>query len=103
MSVDLVRSFLRGQNLEQVGRVDEAVGLYEEAVAGRFDSSGPYDRLIVIYSNQARHAEVVRVAEAALVAVHTHEEKRAWYEQMRAAALKAGTTGLPQAAPKKNA
>lgn len=97
--VDLVNAFLRGQNLEQIGKEEEAVALYEEAVAAAFDAPGPYDRLIVIYSNRARHAQVVRVAEAALAHVHTHREKRAWYERMRTEAA-AAERDVPRAAPK---
>lgn len=99
-NVELVNRFLRGQNLEQVARVDEAIELYETIVAARFDSIGPYDRLIDIYSNRAAHREVVRVAGAALEAVHTYPEKRQWYEQMREAALKAASA-VPKAAPKR--
>ena len=98
-NVDLVKHFLRGQNLEQLGRATEAIALYESAVEQGFDSSGPYDRLITLYSDQARHADVVRVAEAALVHVHTYPDKKAWYEVMRAEALKAQTR-VPKAAPK---
>lgn len=99
-SVDLVMTFLRGQNLEQVGRVEEAIELYEGAVAADFDSPGPYDRLIHIYSDRAEHAEVVRVSTAALASVRTYEAKRQWYEQMRAAAQKAAAD-VPTAAPKR--
>ena len=45
-AVDLVKEFLRGQNLEQLGRVDEAIDLYEHSISAGFDSPGPYDRLI---------------------------------------------------------
>lgn len=99
-NVDLVNRFLRAQNLEQVARVDEAVELYESILAAEFDSIGPYDRLIEIYSHRAAHRDVVRVAEAALSSVHTYPEKRRWYEQMREAALKA-TSSVPRAAPKR--
>ena len=98
-NVDLVRDFLRGQNLEQLGRIDEAITLYENAVESAFDSSGPYDRLITLYADQARHSDVVRVAEAALVHVHTYADKKGWYEVMRAEALKAQSR-VPKAAPK---
>ena len=97
--VEAVAWFLRGQNLEQLGRTDEAVELYEKAVDAAFDSPGPYDRLIQVYSHQARHREVIRVAEAALAAVHTHRDKRNWYDRMRAAAL-AAATKVHAAAPK---
>ena len=98
-SADVVRAFLRAQNYEQVGRVDEAIELYEAAVTADFDSSGPYDRLIHLYADMARHGDVIRVAEAAIAKVHTYEDKKAWYEQMRAAALKA-QANVPRAAPK---
>lgn len=98
-NVEVVKRFLRAQNLEQLGRVDEAIELYEMAVAEAFDSTGPYDRLIGIYSHSARHADVVRVAESALAHVQTHEEKRAWYREMKGHAERAGAA-VPRAAPK---
>ncbi|MDQ4145155.1 MAG: hypothetical protein M3198_15730 [Actinomycetota bacterium] len=88
-NIDSVKDFLRGQNLEQLGRVNEAIDLYEKAVADAFDSSGPYDRLIRLYADRARHADVVRVAESALDSVHTYPDKIGWYELMRAEAIKA--------------
>lgn len=97
---ELVTRFLRAQNFEQVGRREEAVELYEEAVTVGFDSSGPYDRLIAIYGDNARHREVIRVAGAALEHVLTYEDKRAWYERIRSEAQKR-LTNLPQAAPKR--
>jgi tetratricopeptide (TPR) repeat protein len=98
-NVELVKGFLRAQNLEQVGRVEDAIPLYEEAVERAFDASGPYDRLIALYSHRSEHDEVVRVAELAIQNVHTYADKIAWYEQMRAAALKARTK-VPRAVPK---
>lgn len=80
---ELVRLYLHAQNLEQMHRFDEAIPLYEEALAAKFDAAGPYDRLIGIYRARNMHAEVVRVAEAALVNVRTFEEKRKWYESMK--------------------
>lgn len=86
---DLVRDFLRAQNLEQVGRTDEAVLHYERAVEHGFDSAGPYDRLIAIYRSREAHAEVVRVAEAALIHVRTYQDRRDWYQRMRQGATEA--------------
>jgi hypothetical protein len=94
LAEDLVRLFLRGQNLEQVRRVDEAIPLYEQAVTARFDAIGPYDRLIYIYEARAKYADVVRVASAALANVRTADPKREWYEQMRAAADEAVHAGV---------
>ncbi len=99
-NVGLVKHYLRGQNLEQLGRVDEAIELYEIVVAARFDSTGPYDRLITIYAQGSRHAEVVRVATAALDNVRTHADKAGWYERMRAEAQRAAAR-VPPAASKR--
>ena len=99
-AVDVVHDYLRGQNLEQLGRVDEAVELYEHAIRAAFDSPGPYDRLIEIYSSLARHLDAARVAGAALDAVHTHRGKYQWYERMLESA-RAAAAKVPEAAPKK--
>jgi hypothetical protein len=80
---DIVQLYLRAQNLEQVERIDEACEMYERAVTAGFDASGPYDRLIAIYRAREAHADVARVAEAALTAVRTFEDKRRWYGSMR--------------------
>jgi hypothetical protein len=100
-AVDHVKSYLRGQNLEQLGRIDEAIEQYETAVAAGFDSTGPYDRLITLYSSRSLHAEVMRVIDAALEHVQTHEEKRSWYRMIRSEAERLGGT-VPEAAPRRN-
>ncbi len=78
-----MRLYLRGQNLEQMQRIDEAVGYYEQAVQSRFDAIGPYDRLIAIYLARSAHGDVMRIADAALSAVRTFEDKKAWYRSTR--------------------
>jgi hypothetical protein len=98
-NVEMVKLYLRGQNLEQIGRVDEAIALYERVVDEAFDSSGPYDRLIGIYSHRALHDDVVRVAEAAIRNVHTYADKLGWYEVMRAEAIKV-RSNAPRAVPR---
>lgn len=96
----MVNLYLRGQNLEQLGRLDEAADAYEAAVAGAFDSTGPYDRLIALYSNKAQHADVIRITTLALDNVRTYEDKRAWYLSMKSAAEKASQKVL-KGAPRK--
>jgi hypothetical protein len=98
-NVELVRRYLRAQNLEQLGRVDEAIELYESAVTEGFDSTGPYDRLIALYAHRSLHRDVMRVARRALAHVHTHEGKREWYEKMADQAEMA-LSKVPKAAPK---
>lgn len=96
----MVQHYLKGQNLEQLGRLDEAVESYEKAVSGGFDSTGPYDRLVALFSNQARHADVIRVCERALEQVRTYEDKRDWYRRMRSEAERASHKVL-KGAPRK--
>lgn len=96
----MVQLYLRGQNLEQLGRVDDALRAYEEAVSGSFDSTGPYDRLIALYSGQARHADVIRITHMALDQVRTYEDKRDWYRRMKSEAEKASRKVL-KGAPRK--
>ena len=98
-NTEQVKAFLRGQNMEQLSRIEEAIRLYEQVVAEGFDSIGPYDRLIALYSHRAEHTEVIRVAELALAQVHTYEDKKAWYRTVRAQAEKA-RTDVPTAAPR---
>ena len=98
---ELVKRYLHGRNLEHLGRHDEAIAEYELAVAERFDSTGPYDRLIAIYADRSQHAEVVRITEAALAQVKTHADKTAWYERMREDAQRASEK-VPRPVPKKN-
>ena len=86
---DLVRDYLRGQNLEQVQDTDGAIEHYERAVQAGFDAAGPYDRLIYLYLAREAHADVVRVAEAAISSVRTFDDKRAWFVQMRDEAYEA--------------
>jgi hypothetical protein len=98
--VEMVRHYLRGQNMEQLGRIDEAIVLYEGAVGGGFDSTGPYDRLIALYAHRGLHRDVMRVSTAALQNVRTYDEKRVWYRRMRSEAEQA-ISRVPQAIPKK--
>jgi hypothetical protein len=94
---EIVRDFLRGQNLEQLGRADEAASLYERAVTACFDAAGPYDRLIWIYQSRKAHRDVIRVAEASIRNVHTYPAKKQWYqEQITAAQAALGSSPQPR-------
>lgn len=85
----LVREFLRGQNLEQIGKQGDAITLYEHAVACGFDASGPYDRLLIIYEQRRMHRDVIRVAQACLESVRTYPARKLFYEELLAKAEKA--------------
>jgi len=58
---------LRGIELENSGRVDEAVRLYEENVTDNFIGNHPYDRLAIIYRKRKQIDEEIRVLEKAIL------------------------------------
>jgi hypothetical protein len=100
-NTEQVKAFLRGQNMEQLSRIEEAIALYEAVISEGFDAVGPYDRLIALYSARAQHSEVIRVADLAIAQVHTYDDKKDWYRTMAAQAEKARTS-VPTAAPRNN-
>lgn len=86
---EIVRLYLRAQNLEQLRQVDEAIEIYEMAVDARFDAAGPYDRLIAIYSGRNMPSDVQRIADAAHRNVRTFADKKDWYASLRDSAAEA--------------
>lgn len=99
-TTEQVKAFLRGQNLEQLSRHDEAIALYESVIAEGFDAIGPYDRLVALYSSRAQHSDVIRICELAVAQVHTYEDKKDWYRTMRDQAQRAQGK-VPAAAPRR--
>ena len=57
---------LNGIKAEKNDESEEAIRLYEQNVAARFDGSHPYKRLAIIYRKQKRYDDEVRVLEAAV-------------------------------------
>lgn len=57
---------LDGIQKEKEGETEEAIKMYEQNVADRFDGSHPYKRLAIIYRKQKRYADEVRVLETAV-------------------------------------
>lgn len=54
----------RGIELEQAGRVDEAIKFYERSVADWFGGNHPYDRLRIIYTRREQYDDAIRVCRA---------------------------------------
>ena len=52
---------LKGRELEKVGKVDEAIRLYETNISENFDGNFPYDRLATIYRKRKDFQSEVRV------------------------------------------
>lgn len=55
---------LQGKDLERLGRIDQAIILYEQNVAEGFIGEHPYNRLWIIYTRQKRYADAIRVCRA---------------------------------------
>ncbi|NJD60024.1 MAG: hypothetical protein C3F13_09460 [Anaerolineales bacterium] len=54
----------KGKNFERKGKIDEAIKMYEANVTDRFNNNFPYDRLRIIYTNQQRYEDAIRVCHA---------------------------------------
>lgn len=76
---ELVQNNLEGIRLEKLGRIDEAVELYEQNVKNKFDGDHPYERLRIIYSGEDRHDDVVRICQEYLKNVNQDPIRRAKY------------------------
>lgn len=57
------RRNLEGMELESVGRVEEAVTLYEQNIAEGFEGDWPYGRLVAHYERLGAHGEAERVLQ----------------------------------------
>jgi tetratricopeptide (TPR) repeat protein len=57
---------LEGKTLEDEGKLDQAISLYEANVRDKFDGTHPYDRLRIVYTKQRRYQDAIRVCQAYL-------------------------------------
>lgn len=57
---------LQGKELERIGRIDDAISLYELNVADDFEGSHPYDRLATIYHERKDYNNERRILEHAI-------------------------------------
>lgn len=60
------RRNLEGMQLEQSGRVDLAIELYEQNLEEGFEGDWPYVRLVAYYERLGRPKEAARVLERAI-------------------------------------
>lgn len=78
--------FSRAQKAEDTNDYDEAVALYEQAIAERCYIHKPYDRLIVLYTKAKRREDVIRVLEKGIS--FFEERKSSQIEYIRKLATK---------------
>lgn len=57
---------LKGIELEKLGKVNEAIELYEKNIEENFDGNHPYDRLATIYRKNKDFKNEIRVLEKAI-------------------------------------
>ena len=57
---------LKGIEFEKLGKVDEAVELYEKNIEENFEGNHPYDRLATIYRKKKDISNEIRVLEKAI-------------------------------------
>lgn len=56
----------KGIELEKLGKVDEAIELYEKNIEDNFEGNHPYDRLTTIYRKNKNIRDEIRVLEKAI-------------------------------------
>lgn len=56
-----------GKKFEKEGELEKSCACYEGCIKNRFDGSGPYDRLIILYKRLDRPADVVRIVKKAIL------------------------------------
>ncbi|GEM_PF-1752659 len=57
---------MKGIELEKIGKVDEAIELYEKNIEENFEGNHPYDRLSTIYRKNKDILNEIRVLEKAI-------------------------------------
>lgn len=62
----MVNRNLQGIKYEKSGSDEEAIQLYEQNIADRFDGTHPYERLRVIYTSKKRYIDAIRVCQACI-------------------------------------
>lgn len=82
------RRNLEGMELEQRGRIDLAIELYEQNVEEGFEGDWPYGRLASYYEKLGRNDQAARVLERAIEVFkaskrRTAEERRATVKAFR--------------------
>jgi len=56
----------KARRLEQAGRIEPAIPLYETNVKDQFEGTLPYNRLRIIYTRQKQYTDAIRVCNAYL-------------------------------------
>ena len=66
--MDKLDRFMMEQNFKGMGKevahLEEAISIYEANIADEFEGSYPYERLRIIYAEQKRYVDAIRVCEA---------------------------------------
>lgn len=66
---------IRGMELEDAGKTDEAIRLYEMNVSDHDIGSHPYERLRIIYTKRRDYADAIRVCQVASIALRGQPKK----------------------------
>lgn len=68
------RNLIAGQ-LENEGKTEEAIGLYEQNVKGDFVGEYPYWRLAVLYRRKGQHDDEIRVIKKGISSVTSDSQR----------------------------
>ena len=71
----MVNRNLKGIELEKKGNIEDAVKLYEENVADKFDGTHPYNRLAIIYRRKGQIKDEIRILKKAIQVLKSNKFK----------------------------
>jgi hypothetical protein len=71
------RRNLDGMGLEQEGRTEEALALYEQNIAEGFEGDWPYGRLVSVYERHGRYEDAERVLRRAMEVTRANRRRPA--------------------------
>lgn len=77
---ELLQNLQMGRALEMAGRVDEAIGFYETAVADQMSTRFPYEHLRVIYWRRESYADTLRICKAAVANPFLSSSDHAYFQ-----------------------
>lgn len=86
MKSNLVGTFdkelITAKKLEENGKIDEAINIYEECVHLKCDNNIPYDRLIIIYRKKRQKENEIRILKVAIQTFKEDDKYRVRLEKL---------------------
>ena len=70
------KEFVAAKKLEDNGKIDEAINIYEECIQKKCNQNNPYDRLILLYRKKRQKENEIRVLQLAIEMFESEDKYR---------------------------